>query len=106
MKKAICTLFVCVLIGSCLAQQASRFDLKKLHWCKIDGIPDSVLCGFCPVIENRQTNKGRNISLYIIVIPALHRDSLLAPIFDIDGGPGAGDTKNAFFYGDPANPFR
>jgi pimeloyl-ACP methyl ester carboxylesterase len=94
---ATCTLF---------AQNDTRLIFKKLKWCKLTGIQDSVLCGTCPVVENRETNKGRIIYLNIMVVPAIHTDSLLDPIFDIDGGPGASDTKNVFFYADHSNPYR
>jgi pimeloyl-ACP methyl ester carboxylesterase len=84
----------------------SRVIFQKLHYCKLPGVSDSVLCGSIPVIENRQTSKGRIIRLNVVVVPALHSNSLLAPIFDIDGGPGLADTKNADFYADASNPLR
>ena len=106
MKKAICTLLISLITATCFPQKIpARFDPKKLHWCKPNGISDSVLCGLCPVAENRQTNKSRIIHLNVVVIPAVHSDSLLAPIFDIDGGPGAADTKSVWFYADPENPY-
>jgi pimeloyl-ACP methyl ester carboxylesterase len=88
------------------AQNNSRLIFQKLKWCKLPQVEDSVLCGTYPVIENRQTNKGRIINLNIIVVPATHPDSLLAPVFDIDGGPGISDTKNVSFYADHLNPYR
>jgi len=106
MKKAICTLLISLITASCFPQKIpARFDPKKLHWCKPNGISDSVLCGLCPVAENRQTNKSQIINLNVVVIPAVHSDSLLAPLFDIDGGPGAADTKSVWFYADPENPY-
>jgi Predicted hydrolases or acyltransferases (alpha/beta hydrolase superfamily) len=101
-------IIIIILSASVLHAQTPSTDniFKKLHYCKLPGTQDSVLCGSVPVIENRQTNKGRVINLNIIVVPALMRDSLLTPIFDIDGGPGLADTKNASFYADRSNPYR
>jgi pimeloyl-ACP methyl ester carboxylesterase len=91
---------------SCAQKPGDRLIYKKLKRCKPPGARDSVLCGTIPVTENRETNKGRIIQLYVIVVPALSSDSLLPPIFDIDGGPGMADTKNVAFYTEPGNPYR
>jgi pimeloyl-ACP methyl ester carboxylesterase len=91
---------------SCAQKPGDRIIFKKLVHCKPRGANDSVLCGTIPVIENRETKKGRIIQLNVIVVPALSSDSLLPPIFDIDGGPGMADTKNVAFYADPRNPYR
>jgi len=102
----VALVFIFVGHVSIAQQNNTRAIFQKLQYCKIPGVKDSVLCGTCPVIENRETNKGRIINLNIIVVPALHPDSLLAPIFDIEGGPGISDTKNVFFYAAGANPYR
>jgi pimeloyl-ACP methyl ester carboxylesterase len=96
----------CIAITSSGQYGSDRLIFKKLQHCKPPGANDSVLCGTIPVIENRETNKGRIIHLNVLVVPALKRDSLLPPIFDIDGGPGMADTKNASFYADSSNPYR
>src|SRR5262245_55142900 len=99
MLKFLMTTSIAYLSLVACGQPASeRLIFKKLHYCKQPGVHDSVLCGTVPVIENRETNKGRIIQLNIIVIPALKKDSLLPPIFDVDGGPGMADTKNVSFY--------
>jgi pimeloyl-ACP methyl ester carboxylesterase len=96
----------CLFITSCAQKPGERLIFNKLKRCKPPGANDSVLCGTIPVVENRETNKGRMIQLNVIVVPALSNDSLLPPIFDIDGGPGMADTKNVAFYADPRNPYR
>ena len=107
MLKIPLTIFVgCVAIISFGQKPSHRLIFKKFQYCKPPGANDSVLCGKIPVIENRETNKGRMIQLNVIVVPALNRDSLLPPIFDIDGGPGMADTKNVSFYTEPGNPYR
>ena len=60
---------------------------QRLQKTKISGVADSLLTGTCTVFENHTTNKGRIINLNVIVIPGLHSDSLLPPIFDIDAVP-------------------
>ena len=100
------TLVACVALISCGQPVSDRVNFKKLHHCKPSGANDSVFCTSIPVMENRETNKGRIIQLNVIVIPAIKKDSLLTPIFDIDGGPGMADTKNVSFYTEPGNPYR
>ena len=107
MLKILLTISIGCLAVVAFAQKPSgHLTFKNFHYCKPQGANDSVLCGTIPVIENRETNKGRVLQLNVIVVPALTRDSLLPPIFDIDGGPGMADTKNVFFYADPGNPYR
>ena len=95
-----------LFITSCAQPPSERLIFKKFQLCKPRGANDSVLCGTIPVIENRETNRGRIIQLNVIIVPALSSDSLLPPIFDIDGGPGMADTKNVFFYANRGNPYR
>src|SRR5438477_1001602 len=107
MLKFLFTIFIGFFVAISFGQPPSnRLIFTKLKHCKPPGANDSVLCGTIPVIENRETNKGRIIQLSVIVVPALNSDSLLAPIFDIDGGPGMADTKNVAFYAEPNNPYR
>src|SRR5438045_4002135 len=107
MLKFLLTIFLGFIGAISFGQPPSdRIIFKKLRHCKPPGANDSVLCGTIPVIENRDTKEGRIIQLNVIVVPALNNDSLLAPIFDIDGGPGMADTKNVAFYADRNNPYR
>jgi pimeloyl-ACP methyl ester carboxylesterase len=107
LKTIVFTVAIAFLGFISSAQNPSeRLVFKKLQRCKLRGANDSVLCGTIPVIENRETNRGRIIQLNVIVVPALSNDSLLPPIFDIDGGPGMADTKNVGFYASPRNPYR
>src|ERR1051326_3229014 len=107
MLKFTCTILTGLIVVISFAQPSQhRLIFTKLHHCKPLGASDSVLCGTIPVFENRETNKGRVIQLNVIVVPALKDDSLLAPIFDIDGGPGMAATKNVAFYAEPNNPYR
>src|SRR5437773_10354046 len=107
MLKIPLTIFVgCVAIISFGQKPSHRLIFQKFQYCKPPGPNDSVLCGKIPVIENRETNKGRMIQLTVIVVPAFNRDSLLPPIFDIDGGPATADPKNVSIYTHHDNPYR
>lgn len=92
-------------IGQSLHTHSSAI-YDKLTWCKLEGIQDSLLCGQYAVFENRKEQTGRKINLNIVVIPALHRDSALAPIFYLEGGPGVAATNNAAFFADKSIPYR
>lgn len=51
--------------------------------------------GTLEVFENRQTGRGRTISLYVLVLPARGREPAPDPIFVLHGGPGAAATSLA-----------
>ena len=69
----------------------------KAHPCGTDLPADGVRCGTVAVPENRNQPRSRKIDLNVIVIPATSGRTR-SPLFDIDGGPGLADTKNAGFY--------
>ena len=54
-------------------------------------------CGTVAVPENRRYPARRSIDLSVIVIPS-SADRRLAPLFDIEGGPGLADSNSAGFY--------
>lgn len=51
--------------------------------------------GTLEAFENRQTGRGRTISLYVLVLPAKSRAPAPDPIFVLHGGPGAAATTLA-----------
>ena len=55
-------------------------------------------CGTVKVPEDRSRSQARQIGLNVIVIPARQRQDPPQALFDLDGGPGLADTKNAAFY--------
>lgn len=59
-------------------------------------LPGDARCGTVQVPED-WSEPGRLIDLNVIVLPA-RTPTDAAPLFDLDGGPGLPDTKNAFFY--------
>ena len=77
-----------------LAASNAQFQSKP---CADPAMAQRARCGTVSVPEDRAHPGGRKIDLNIIVIPAATRTDD-PPLFDIDGGPGLADTKNATFY--------
>jgi len=105
----VCVVVIILLICGTteLSQEnvaTSRFP-TALRPCKPNGVNEFLLCGKLTVFENRGTKKGRTINLNIIVLPSIG-DRRHDPLFDLDGGPGAPDTKNAVFYATEGKQYR
>jgi pimeloyl-ACP methyl ester carboxylesterase len=86
-------LTVLVLAG-CSQTQATR-AIDKLTPCKGDKVPVDAYCGTLAVYENRDTKRGRQIDLNIVVLPALSNDPKPDPFFFLAGGPGQGAAQMA-----------
>ncbi len=106
MKKINSLILFLLLSSLSFSQNQLSGVYQKLHYCKLEGIKDSVFCGKYPVFENRKTAKGRIINLNIVIIPALHHSSVSCPIFYFEGGPGIAATNNASFFADSTIPYR
>jgi pimeloyl-ACP methyl ester carboxylesterase len=104
--KFLVSIIIILIWNKGTAQNQPNSYSKKLYPCKLEGVGDSVLCGFYSVFENHKTNKGRKIDLYIIVLPALNKKFSQPPIFYFDGGPGIAATKNASWFAEENNPYR
>ncbi|MBL0355689.1 MAG: alpha/beta hydrolase [Chitinophagaceae bacterium] len=89
--------------GKTVAQQS--IISSKLQHVLLPGIPDSVYEGYYGLFENRSTNSGRKIKIYIIVIPSVNKTNR-PPIFFIEGGPGVAATKNTSWLVDKTMPYR
>ena len=72
--------------------------LDRLHPCKIDEGPIDAFCGQHSVFEDRAAKSGRQISLKIVVAPALRRDPRPDPLFIFEGGPGGGAASLARYH--------
>jgi Predicted hydrolases or acyltransferases (alpha/beta hydrolase superfamily) len=101
--------FVLYLFGVGLASarmnaSISRFpaDLKP---CRPAGVAEELLCGKLTVFENREAKKGRTINLNIVVLPSVGKPKYI-PLFDLEGGPGMPDTKNAGIYANDLKQYR
>lgn len=71
---------------------AGTIELKP---CKVKGVEGEVLCGTHEVFENRNTKKGRKISLNIVVFKATGANPQSDPYVYIPGGPGSSATEDA-----------
>jgi pimeloyl-ACP methyl ester carboxylesterase len=67
---------------------------SRLHPCVTDEGPTDALCGTLKVFEDRQNRAGRQISLNIVVLPAVG-SGIGDPLFFLAGGPGQGAAKLA-----------
>src|SRR5262245_24167019 len=66
--------------------------------CTLKDVPGPVHCGTYRVWENRQTKRGRQIELSIIVLDALTNSRSPDPLFVLAGGPGDAPSFNASFF--------
>jgi pimeloyl-ACP methyl ester carboxylesterase len=68
----------------------------KLEACTIYGV--SARCGKYTVYENRATQKGRQLELNIVILPATADVVAADPLFFFAGGPGGVATGNALSF--------
>jgi pimeloyl-ACP methyl ester carboxylesterase len=66
----------------------SRWSLEELRPCQSDEGPTDALCGTVTVFENRRTGNGRQIDLWVVVLPSLASTPGADPLFFLAGGPG------------------
>jgi pimeloyl-ACP methyl ester carboxylesterase len=81
-----------MLAGCSASARPSAAD--RLHPCVTDEGPTDALCGTLKVFENRQSRSGRQISLNIVVLPAIGSGTG-DPLFFLAGGPGQGAAQLA-----------
>jgi pimeloyl-ACP methyl ester carboxylesterase len=66
----------------------SHRSLDRLHPCLSSEGPTDALCGTVTVFENRHTAIGRQIQLWVVVLPSLSNTPSDDPLFFLAGGPG------------------
>ena len=66
--------------------------------CTLDGVSGPTRCGTYRVWENRETKRGRQIDLSIIVLEALSTPRKRESLFLLAGGPGDAPSFNASFF--------
>ena len=59
---------------------------------------ESMLCGTLEVLENRELGRGRRLSLWVVVVPALAEVPRPDPVFFIAGGPGGSAAEAAAWF--------
>lgn len=85
------------LIVFSITAAASAQTRPELKPCTLPGVEGEVLCGSYSVFENRQTKAGRQIPLFIAVLPALATPAAPDPLFFLAGGPGQAASSLAGF---------
>lgn len=83
-----------VAVTACNQHRATS-AIDKLTPCRGDDTPVDAYCGTLKVYENRDTKRGRQIDLNIVVLPALSADAKPDPFFFLAGGPGQGAAQMA-----------
>lgn len=86
-----------ILIVFTITAEAFAQSRPELKPCTIPGVEGEVLCGSYNVFENRQTKAGRQIPLFIAVLPALETSAEPDPLFFLAGGPGQAASSLAGF---------
>ena len=81
-------------VTSCArAPQAAALD--RLNPCSVDQGPADAYCGTLDVYENRAAGSGRQISLKVVLLPAIGSRVRPDPLFFLAGGPGQGAAQLA-----------
>ena len=64
-----------------------------LRACRVPNLDEEVRCGKYDVYEDRIAKAGRQISLNVVMVPALSATPAPDPVFWLHGGPGAAATQ-------------
>jgi pimeloyl-ACP methyl ester carboxylesterase len=84
----VITLLVSTWFAAGCNSAPSRPSLNRLHSCLSSEGPTDALCGTVTVFENRHTGIGRQIRLWVVVLPSLATTPSDDPLFFLAGGPG------------------
>ena len=94
-------------LGTAQAQDLRPPPRPFLRPCRLPDLESGAWCGGYEVFENRESKKGRKISLNVIVLPSLGESHAPDPVFFVAGGPGQGAASLASFLGEgPLKPLR
>jgi pimeloyl-ACP methyl ester carboxylesterase len=95
---ALCRLITLIALtwfaAGCNSTPPER-TLDRLHPCLSSEGPTDALCGTVTVFENRHTAIGRQIRLWVVVLPSLASTPSDDPLFFLAGGPGQAATQLA-----------
>jgi pimeloyl-ACP methyl ester carboxylesterase len=89
-------LLIVAVLAMIQVASASRRDTPKslaLKPCEVQGAKDAK-CGAFEVFENRDTRKGRKISINVLVLPATGQKREPDPLFYFAGGPGSSAVED------------
>jgi len=76
------------LLATGCTNALSPHSLDRLRPCQSSEGPTDALCGTVKVFENRHTGVGRQIELWVVVLPSLSATPRPDPLFFLAGGPG------------------
>lgn len=91
----VALLTVALLAVSSCAETTSRRATDRLRPCASEEGPIDAYCGTLTVAEDRGRSHGRQIDLWITVLPSLSSAPLDDPLFFLAGGPGQGAAQLA-----------
>jgi pimeloyl-ACP methyl ester carboxylesterase len=86
--RPLTTLLSVTLIASACSSTHSEPSLDRLRPCSSQEGPTDALCGKVTVFEDRHTGIGRQIDLWVVVLPSLASTPNQDPLFFLAGGPG------------------
>jgi pimeloyl-ACP methyl ester carboxylesterase len=92
-KKILLLFLIPFLLTACSGLDSLRTPKVALTQCIVNGI--SAQCGKHTVYENRAAQKGQQIDLNIVVLPATGERAAPDPLFFFAGGPGGVASANA-----------
>lgn len=87
-RRLLTPLVVLTLLGAACNNAPSQRTLDRLHPCSSSEGPTDALCGTVTVFENRHTRTGRQLNLWVVVLPSLATTPDEDPLFFLAGGPG------------------
>ncbi len=83
-----------IFTAACNTGQPRR-SLDRLRPCQSDEGPTDAFCGTITVSENRHTGIGRQINLWVVVLPSIASTPSEDPLFFLAGGPGQSAARLA-----------
>ena len=85
---AIAILVALAAVGAACSLSPSKPLEQRLHPCTSSEGPTDAYCGTVTVFEDRHTGTGRQIKLWVVVLPSLSSRPNPDPVFFLAGGPG------------------
>lgn len=77
-----------LLGGACRARTSAQAPRLTLSPCRVERLDADARCGHYEVFENRTAQKGRKLSLNVVLLPAFVQPASPDPVFLLAGGPG------------------
>ncbi len=91
----ILALLASITLAVYVGSQHSKPPASVLAPCEVPEVSGKALCGRYEVFEDRASQKGRKISMRIVVLPATGKERAPDPLVYIAGGPGSSSVDDA-----------